>query len=98
MIGKDELAAGMRLMAEKVLETYKSKTYMRKDALPIEPIEVLQIEVRDRMLDPQNGAPPELRAALREKLGLEAEPPTVSQATAVAPSSTNTVPQAVSTK
>jgi hypothetical protein len=98
--GKDELSAGLRLMAEKILETYHSKTSHRQDALRIDPIEVIQQEVLTRMLDPQNGVPPELRAALREKLGLEPEPPAVAQiaAPAAPPATTNSAPPAISTK
>jgi hypothetical protein len=90
-IGEDDRAAGYKLLAEKVRTTYASKTKMRGEALAISPLEDIQREVVNRMLDPENGVVPEMRAVLRTKLNLGPEPaPSVS--------STNAVPETISRK
>jgi hypothetical protein len=84
--GEDERAAGYKLLAEKVHETYTSKTKTRGEALAISPLDDIQKEVLNRMLDPENGVVPEMRAVLRTKLNLGPEP-------AGQPTSTNSVPE-----
>jgi hypothetical protein len=90
-IGQDDSAAGYEELAKQVLATYSSKTKTRKEALGIAPFEEVKRDVLNRMLDPENGVPQEMRAALRTKLGMEAE---VSAPSA----STNTVPERLSSK
>ncbi len=90
-IGDDNRAAGFKLLAEKVRDTYASKTQARGEALAISPLDDIQREVLNRMLDPEHGVLPEMRAVLRTKLNLGAEP---------APSTvdTNSIPERVPTK
>lgn len=75
--GEDDRAAGLRLLAEKVRTTYESNTSPRKAAIGLEPMETLQSEVLQRILDPEHGFQPQVRAVLRTKLGMgpEATPP-----------------------
>ena len=91
-IGQDERAAGFKLLAEKVRTTYTSKTKARGEALAISPLDDIQREVVNRMLDPENGVIPEMRAVLRTKLNLGPEPPRPAGA------ETNAVPESVSSK
>jgi hypothetical protein len=90
-IGDDNRAAGYKLLAEKVRDTYASKTQARGEALAISPLDDIQREVLNRMLDPEHGVLSEMRAVLRTKLNLGPEP---------APSTvdTNSVPERVPTK
>ena len=91
-IGEDERAAGYKLLAEQVRTTYSSKTKGRGEALAISPLEDIQREVLNRMLDPENGVMPEMRAVLRTKFNLGPEPPRPASV------ETNSVPESVSTK
>ena len=90
-LGQDDSAAGYEELANQVLATYRSKTSARKDALAIAPFDEVKRDVLNRMLDPENGVPQEMRAALRAKLGMEAETTPPSPAT-------NSVPEKLSTK
>jgi hypothetical protein len=90
-IGDDERAAGYRLLAGQVRTTYASKTKARGEALAISSIDDIQKEVVNRMLDPEHGVMPEMRAVLRTKLKLGPEP-------ALPPAETNAVPERVSSK
>jgi hypothetical protein len=91
-LGEDDHAAGYKLLAQKVHEAYSSKTKARGEALAISPLDDIQREVVKRMLDPENGVPPEMRAVLRTKLNLGPEPP------APASTHTNSVPESASSK
>jgi hypothetical protein len=73
-IGEDERAAGYRLLAEKVRDTYSEKTKARGEALAIPAMEDIQKEMVNRMLDPKDGVLPEMRAVLRTKLNMGPEP------------------------
>jgi hypothetical protein len=90
-IGDDERAAGYKLLAEKVRTTYSSKTRARGEALAISSLDDIQREVVNRMLDPENGVVPEMRAVLRTKLNMGPEPPRPAGAT-------NAVPESASSK
>jgi hypothetical protein len=90
-IGEDESAAGYEELAKQVLATYTSKTKTRGEAIAIAPFEEVKRDVLNRMLDPENGVPQEMRAALRSKLGMEAETNTPAPAT-------NAVPEKLSSK
>ena len=72
--GEDTHAAGFHHMAEQVKALYDKNTSMRPDPLKIPPIEELQQTVLQHLLDPEHGMPPEARAALRARLGMEPEP------------------------
>jgi hypothetical protein len=70
----EERYAGFRLMARQLWQTYMSKIPKERiAAIGLPPLEDIDREVRDRLLDPQRGLPPEVRAVLRSKLGLGKE-------------------------
>lgn len=75
--GEDEHAAGYRTMAATLRETYMSKIGNDKGStnrISMESVEELQRQVLGRLLDPQGDTPPEIRALLRQKLGMDPEP------------------------
>jgi len=75
-LGEDAPAAGFRLLAQNVWSAYQSgMPKERLGAIGLRPFEDIDQEVRKRMLDTQQGEPPEVRAILRTKLG---EPPETS--------------------
>jgi hypothetical protein len=80
--GQDERATGFALLAEKMLTTYQSKTQTRPWALEMGSLEDTKRLVLGRLLDSEHGAPLEMRAALRSRLGMEPE-------VAPAPAATN---------
>jgi hypothetical protein len=76
VLAEDAAAAGAKLIAQQVWMSYQSGIPKeRLSAIGLRPFEVMDQEVRKRMLDPQEGEPPEVRAVLRAKLG---EPPETS--------------------
>jgi hypothetical protein len=79
--GQDERAKGYELLAGDVLASYAENTKMRPGPLIMRTLPEFKADVRDRLLDPAEGAPFELRAALRYKLGMGPEPPQPSPAT-----------------
>ena len=73
-IDEDDHAAGYKLLARKIWETYMNKIPAeRRPAVGLPPFEDIDREILNRALDPQLGAAPEIRAILRTKLGLRAE-------------------------
>jgi hypothetical protein len=54
----------------------------------LEPFEVIDKSVLNRLLDPDRGIPPEIRALLRTKLRLPAEPAPGKSEAAPAPAGT----------
>jgi hypothetical protein len=79
VLGEDERAAGFKLLAQKAWQNYEKKVpTARQDPLRVPPIPEIEREVRDRLLNPTNGLPPEAQAILRTKLGLPAEKPAAS--------------------
>jgi len=75
----EERFAGYRVMARQLWQTYMSKIPKERTmAIGLPPLEDIDREMRDRLLDPQRGLPPEMRLVLRSKLGKEttAPPPT----------------------
>ncbi len=91
VVGEDEQAAGLLLLARRVQEIYLSKVKGREMAIGLPAFEDTYKQVLNAMLDPEEGLPPEYRATLRAKLSM---PP---EAAAPASTSTNTPPAAVST-
>jgi hypothetical protein len=91
-LGEDDSAAGYRLLAERVRATYSEKTKARGQALEISSVDDIQRELVNRMLDPEHGVLPQMRAVLRTKLNLGPEPVSPSA------SSTNAVPESISSK
>lgn len=86
IIGQDERAAGYMLLAQNVRTTYESKTKVRKESIPMLPMEDMKRDVVTRLLDPQEGLPFEMRKVLRERQGMAPEPPPPA-------TSTNSVPE-----
>jgi hypothetical protein len=86
VLGQNDEAAGSERLAELVHTAYVSKTGdMNTNRIPMPPMNDLKFAVRNELLDPKQGLPPEVRAALRSKLGLEPEPPSVPPATNAIP-------------
>jgi len=92
ILGEDERAAGLRGMAGLVRDSFLKQVDIREDALPIPPLEEIERDILQRMLDPeQTFLPYEARAVLRTKLRMPPEPaPEKSQPA-------NGVPQPTST-
>ncbi len=74
-IGEDERAAGYKLLARQALTTYVSKTKDRGEAIQMSSFDEINREVFNRMIDPVEGVPAEMRAVLRTLTGLPAETP-----------------------
>ncbi len=69
-LGEDSPAAGFRLLAQQVWNSYQSHMPTeRLAAIGLNPFADIDREVRRRLLDPKDGEPPEVRAVLRTKLG-----------------------------
>jgi hypothetical protein len=89
-LGEDEPAAGFRLLAQQVWSAYqRAMPKERLGAIGLRPFEEIDQEVRKRMLDTQEGEPPEVRAILRTKLGEAPEavsPPATTNAPPEKPS------------
>jgi hypothetical protein len=92
VLNEDSAAAGFKLLARQVWLSYQSDIpQARLAAVGLPPFEQIDQEVRRRMLDMQEGEPPEVRAVLRAKLG---EPPE----TTVPPATTNAPPERASSR
>ncbi len=86
LLGQNEEAAGYERLAELVHDAYVSKIGdLNKNRIPMPPMDDLKLAVRDELLDPNRGMPPDMRAALRRKLSMEPEPPAPLPATNAAP-------------
>src|SRR5207244_4317756 len=72
-IDEEERYLGYRHMAEQLLATYMSKIKGREAAIGLPTIEETAREQLRRLLDPKEGAHPEIRAVLRTKLRLAPE-------------------------
>jgi hypothetical protein len=76
--GENELYAGYRLMARDLWASYMEKIRGGGSAgeirIGLPPVEETEKEMLKRMLDPEEGLPPEMRAILRTELQLGPEP------------------------
>jgi hypothetical protein len=84
-IGEDEASAGYFLKARGVYDYYQKKVSQNPENIArigLAPFDDMKVSVRDDMLDPTSGFPPEARAIIRQKLGLgpEAAPATGTNA------------------
>ena len=79
-IDNDDRADGLLRMARQIWQAYDGSIAARREPLKFDPLEEMYARIRDRMLDPQTGFPPEYGARLRTKLGLPA--PTVTNTNA----------------
>lgn len=89
--GQDDRAAGYQLLAQQVKAAYEDKTKVRGEPLAMAPLPEIDKEIRDRLLDPKEGPPYEVRAAIRFKLNLPPEPEPK-------PATTNASPDKVTAK
>jgi len=90
VLDQDRQAEGLRLLARRVWENYTRKIQDNVQRLALPPVEDIEKEVLNRLLDPKSGMPFEMRAILRTKLRMPIEetPP---------PSTTNAPPAATMT-
>ncbi|MGA2659087.1 MAG: hypothetical protein ABSH34_16415 [Verrucomicrobiota bacterium] len=86
-IDEDDHAAGYRALALKLWDNYMRRIPAeRRDPVGLRPFKDIDREILNRVLDPEHGATPEVRAVLRTKLRLPAEtPPTPAPATNAPP-------------
>jgi len=92
VLDEDDRAEGLWILATKVYQRYERETSARKEAIGLPPLKEIQQEVLNRLLDPQTGFLPEIRARLRTKLRLPPElvqPLTNATPAATAPATTN---------
>jgi hypothetical protein len=84
-LGRDKEAAGFEHLAEQVHAAYLRNTKGSEKRIPMPPLDDLKLEVRSELLDPARGMPPEARAVLRAKLGMEPESPASAAVTNAVP-------------
>jgi len=72
VLGEEERAAGHLRMAHQILDFYNSNVQARKEAMNLPPFAEFYQIVRNEMLDPKAGLPPEYAARLRTALNLPA--------------------------
>jgi hypothetical protein len=70
VLGDEDRAAGFRQLAIKAHERYQAKVTTRQGTIDMPPFGEIQRDVLNRMLDPQNGLPPEMAARLATQLGV----------------------------
>ena len=74
MDGEEDHAAGYRVLAKKVRDSYMSRIGSARDAaIAVPPFDEIDKVVRDRILDRKEGVPAEMRAILRTRLNLPPE-------------------------
>ncbi len=86
VLGQDDEATGLRLIARQVWATYSSVNVSKErlKAIEIPPVEEIEQDVLKQLLDPEHGWPPQVRAVLRQKLGMPQEsaaPPAATPST-----------------
>jgi hypothetical protein len=72
ILDEDDRAAAVLRMAKQIWDYYDSMTKSRAEARGMEPFPDIYRRVRDALLDPASGLPPEYAARLRTKLNLPA--------------------------
>jgi len=82
MDDQEDRFEGFQLLSRQVWKAYMSKIPKERTApIGLRPLEEINREVRSRILDPEHGWPPEVRAVLRTKLRLPKEAPVPVEAT-----------------
>jgi hypothetical protein len=71
-IDNDDRAEGLLRMSRQVWEAYDSSIQIRRDPLKLDPFNEMYQRIRDQLLDPKTGFPPEYAARLRTRLALPA--------------------------
>lgn len=81
VLGEDGRYEGYQALAQRIWQTYTSKVVKdREQAIGLRPFTEIRAEVLNRLLDPEQGFPPEARAVLRTELNLPAESATPPKA------------------
>jgi len=90
-IGEEDRAAGFKLLARQIHVSFMSRVKESEVRVGLPSFDSIDAEIRNRLLDPSEGMPFEMRAALRSRLGLPAEaaPPPSPPATNVPPAATS---------
>jgi hypothetical protein len=92
ILGDDDRYAGHVMMARKIWQAYRDQIPNdRWSAIHLASVDEIARSVLNRLLDPENGYPPEMRALLRTKLRMPAE----SEPAPAEKSSTNAAPPSV---
>jgi hypothetical protein len=83
VLDNDDRYEGFRRLAEKVRDVYQEKIKGREAAIGLPTIQETSKEILNKMLDPENGLPPEAQAILRTKLNLAPQNATTTNAAPV---------------
>jgi hypothetical protein len=74
VLDEDERYAGFKLLARQIWNVYMEKIPKERiQAIGLRPLDEINNEMLNRLLDPEHGVTPEERAVLRTKLGMEKE-------------------------
>jgi len=88
VLGDDARARVARVLAQRIWDHYTSKIEGSEDRLSIPPVADIEREVVDRVLDPNEGWPFEVRAVLRANRGMPPENPPAATPTNAPPATT----------
>ncbi len=97
LVDEPDRAAGYKLLARQIHQRYHGElSQERTNALALPPLQEIDREMLNRLLDPDEGVGPEERGQLRSLLGLPAEVPRSAPGTNSVPTiqGTNVPPQA----
>lgn len=100
-IGEEDLAVSYERFAQRIWIRYENEIgAMSEKRVGLPPLERIKREIRDRLLDPENGLETQLANQLRTKLNLPAPPSAdgTNRPPAAMPSPTNSVPSAIKSK
>lgn len=89
VLDQDESYAGLSNLAQQTHARYMSKIGGREMAIGLPSFPEIRQDIVRRLLDPEQGLPPEQRAVLRTKLGLPGETAPARPATNAPPASPN---------
>jgi hypothetical protein len=84
-LGEDDRYTGLDRLAQAIWQTYMSKLTLPSqiERVKLSPLAEIKAQVRDRILEPENGLDPVLQDQLRTRLGLpKGPPPTAANPTA----------------
>ena len=92
VLDQDDRAEGLRVLAQKAWQKYMSGVPAERTSALAISFKDLDLTVRNRLLNPTNGMPPEAAAILRTKLNIPAEKisPTAPQEQSANPQSNKT--------
>jgi hypothetical protein len=81
-LGEDERCAGYKLLAKQAYDHYAAETAPSGVRVALPPLPEIDVEIRNRVLDPVTGFPFEARQIIRTKLRLPLETPPASSTNA----------------